>query len=113
MARVEQIKRAAITVVAAGAGDNAVVAAVVGKRIRVLGYVFAVSAAGVNPKWRSAANDLTGAFPLGANGVLSVAEANPEWGAGWFETNTGEALNLNVAAAGNVSGHLVYEEITP
>jgi hypothetical protein len=46
-------KRAAIAVVAGGAGDTQVVAAVAGSRIAVMGYVIVASAAGVNPKWRS------------------------------------------------------------
>jgi hypothetical protein len=98
-------KRVAIAVVAAGAGDTQVIAAVAGSRIAVMGYVIVASAAGVNPKWRSNASDISGAMPLAANGGVVC----PESGEPWLMTNVGEALQLNTAGAGSIGGHLVYE----
>lgn len=94
---------------AAGAGATDVVAAVAGKKIRVLGYVLVASAAGVNPQWLSAANVLSGAMPLPAGGGVAAAPCHPDLNAGWLETNAGEALRLNAAAAGNLTGHLLYQ----
>jgi hypothetical protein len=100
-------KRAPIAVVAAGAGDTAVVAGVAGKRIAVMGYVIVASAAGVNPKWRSNTTDISGAMPFAANGgvVVPLSPDDP-----WLITAAGETLNLNAAGVGNVGGHVVYEE---
>lgn len=111
MARTEAVQSLAVSVVAAGAGDTALVAAVANKRIRVLGYVLTVSAVGVNPKFKSGANDKTGALLLPVNGGAVVPAVNPDLNAGWFETNAGEALNVNAAAAGTISGHLLYQVV--
>lgn len=95
-------------IAAAGSGNNTVVAAVAGKKIRVLGYK--LSAVGtVNAKWQSAAGgtDLTGLNYMVANTQV-VVPYNP---AGWFETIAGELLNLNLSAAIAVGGELVYVEI--
>lgn len=101
-------RRVSINIVAAGAGDNVVLAAVPGKRLAVMGYVLVGSVAGINPKWRSAANDISGAMALAANGGV-VAPISPD-GDPWLLTNAGEALNINVAAAGNLGGHAIIEE---
>ena len=110
MAAFEQVKRAVVNFTAAAAGDNAVVAAVAGKRIRVLGAVLAPSAV-LSVKLRSAANDLTGALPLAANEKFTLPLADPDH-AGWVATNSGEALNVNVSAAGTVTGFVVYQEVS-
>ena len=92
-------------------GSNALVAAVPGKRIRVTSYVL-LAAGTVNATFQSAANDLTGAFPLVAQaGVAAQVTPSYPGGAakGWFETNVGEALNLSLDAGVLVAGHLSYE----
>lgn len=99
------VKHAPIT--SAASGSNLLVAAVAGKRIRVLDYTI-VAAGAVTAKFQSAANDLTGALPLPANGGASVAGAPA---VPLFETNVGEALNLNLGGAVAVAGHLTYQEI--
>lgn len=86
-------------------GDTAVVAAPSATgRIRVLG-VTVVSTLANNIKFRSATTDITALFPLGANGgfVLPFNEH------GWFQTNPGEALNINmsVATATGVQVHYI------
>ncbi len=89
----------------AASGDTAVVAAVAGKRIRVINYV--LTAAGVvSVKFRSATTDLTGAMPFAANGGIAAAGAQPGY---WVQTAAGEALNLNLSAAAQVSGHITYD----
>lgn len=87
--------------------DNTVVAAVVGKKIRVLAYVLVVTGA-ATARWESGAGGtaLSGQMSLAANGGVS-APFNP---AGWFETAAGSLLNLELSANG-ADGHVVYQEI--
>jgi len=91
---------------ASGSGDNPIVSAVTGKKIRVLHYV--VSASGsVNWKWKSGAStDLTGLSYGVANTNLSAVSP-----AGLFETAAGQPLNLNLSAAVAVGGHVTYCEV--
>lgn len=99
------IKYAAIS--AASSGDNTIVAAVVGKRIRVLSC-FLVAAAAVTAKFQSGAGgtDLTGAASLSANGgyVLPFNEG------GWFQTDPNTLLNLSLGGAQAVAGAVSYIE---
>lgn len=92
----------------AAAGDNEIVAAVVGKKVRVVAYT-AVCANTVSAQWKSgAATAKSGAMPFAANGG-----ASPPWNPyGHFETAAGEALNLNLSGAVQVSGHLTYLEVS-
>lgn len=87
-------------------GSQALVAAVAGKRIRVIS-LFLIGAGAVTTKFQSAATDLTGAMSNAANGGFVL----PENKSGWFQTNVGEALNLNLGGAVNVAGGLTYIEI--
>jgi hypothetical protein len=98
-------KFAAIQLSATGA----VVAAVAGKRIRVLAAFQSASAA-VNTKWQSASTDLTGLTYFVADTLLGpqVLPFNP---AGWFQTAKGEALNLNLSGSVAVGGGIVYVEV--
>lgn len=99
-----ELKFAKIT--AASSGANEVVAAVTGKRIRVVSYL--LSAAGtVNAKWQSASTDLTGLHYMVANNQVPV----PFSPVGYFETASGEALNLNLSGAIAVGGHVAYIEV--
>ena len=84
-----------------------VVAAVGGKKIRVLAYVLTASGS-LNAKFQShiTPTDLTGLLYMAAT-IVVEAPFNP---VGWFETVSGEALDLNLSA-GNVGGHLVYVEV--
>ena len=90
----------------AGSGDNSIVAAVTSKKIRVLSYVIVADAA-VAAKFRNGTTDVMGAASLSANGGIA-APFNP---AGHFETSITTALNLNLASAVGVRGHLTYVEI--
>jgi hypothetical protein len=99
-----------VAISAALNGNNTLVAAVAGRRIRVLGAVL-VAAGIVAPKFQTGAGgtDLTGAMPMVANGVLTLP-FNPE---GWCETAVNTLLNLNLSAAIAVTGVLTYVEVTP
>jgi len=92
------------------AGDNTLVAAVTGKKIRVLGAVV-IGTGGAN----------TVRFESGASGTALTASIDltnqdaggmfPIHGVGWFETAAGALLNLELANATLVEVNLVYEEI--
>lgn len=92
-------------IVADTSGATQVVAAVAGKKIRVLAYFVHCNAA-VNIKFQSAATDITGLAYHAAN-----AGAAPEFILGLFETAAGEALNINLSASQSVGGHLSYVEV--
>lgn len=85
-------------------GSNAVVAAPSATgRIRVLGFGMVTTLAN-NIKFQSAGNDISATFPLAANGGV-VFPFNEH---GWFETNPGEALNLNLSVATPVGLQVHY-----
>lgn len=94
-------------------GDNTVVAAVSGKKIRVVGY--STAAAGtVTVTWKSGAStSISGPMPMVAagsgQGVVGSGTYMAEWGV--METGVGQALVLNLSAAVAVGGHLVYREV--
>lgn len=100
------IKFAAIS--ASGSGNNTLVAAVTGKKIRVISLAL-MAAAAVNAKLQTGAGgtDLTGLFYPAANGgfVLPYNEG------GWCETASGALLNLNLSGAVAVGGVVTYQEI--
>lgn len=87
----------------ASAGDNQLVAAATNAKYRVLSVAIVATTA-VSVKFRSATTDITGTFPLGANGGL-VLPYNEH---GWFETTAGEALNLNLSGAISTGVQIQY-----
>lgn len=95
------------TISASASGSNSIVAAVTGKKIRVLQFSLIANGT-VNAKFRSAAaTDKTGLYYLVANSGL----APPFCPLGLFETTSGEALTLDLSAAIAVGGQLVYVEV--
>jgi hypothetical protein len=84
------------------AGDTLIVAAVTGKKLRVLDYVITDGAA-VTMKFRSGTTDITGPLTKGAAPGFS---AN-----GHFETAAGAILNINLSTNATVGGHIVYIEV--
>lgn len=92
---------------AATSGDNTLVAAVAGKKIRVLA-VLIVAAGSVTTRFESGASGtaLTGQMSLTTNSgyVLPFNEG------GWFETEAATLLNLELSAAISVDGCLTYVE---
>lgn len=94
------------SIAATASGQTTIVAAVAGKKIRTKQYTYIVGGA-VDVKFQSASTDLTGAQEHSAKGE----GAAPEHEDGLFETVAGEALNINLSGAVNVSGSLQYEEV--
>ncbi len=90
-------------------GDNTLVAAVAGKKIRVLAAALAANAVLNSVRFESGAGGtaLTGIMPIVADGNLIL----PLNGFGWFETAAGALLNLELGNGTLVAGILVYEEI--
>jgi hypothetical protein len=96
-------------IAASSSGNNTLVAAVTGKKIRVLGFNFIGNGA-VNAKFQDGAGgtDLTGLYYIpAAGGGVSVGYSR----AGWFETTAATLLNLNLSGAVAVGGSLVYLEV--
>lgn len=95
--------------VAAAADVAALVPAVAGQRIRVLGGILVAGAAGAAVKFISvgteADTDLTGTLVIAANGELPIQPT----GLGYFETIVGEPLKL--ACTGALNGVLRYQYI--
>ena len=104
-----------VAISASSSGNNTLVAAVTGKRIRVVSYVLSFSGT-VNAKFTDGAggSDLTGLL-YGAAGVNVSAAPHSDGRfhgpAGHFETGQGTALVLNLSGATAVGGHLTYDEV--
>jgi hypothetical protein len=102
----QRIKRKVID--HATSGDNELVAAVAGKKIRVYNVVL-ISAGTVNVRFESGAGGtaLTGQLNLIANvGFAPGHDPN-----GHFETAAGQALNLELSGAVSVDGWMTYAEV--
>src|SRR5262245_53502402 len=97
-----------VAVSVATSGNNTAVAAVTGRKIRVLAWSFVADGA-VTWKFQSGAGgtDLTGAFSLAANGIHPGA-FNPM---GWCETAAGALLNIVLGGAVGLRGSLTYVEV--
>ena len=94
---------------ATASGDTTVVAAVANKKLRVISVgIFPVSAA-VNISWKSGASTTKiqpGTYVINEGFMLS--DLSP----GWFvETDSGEALVINLSATANVRGFVNYIEV--
>lgn len=98
------------TIAASSNGANSLVAAVGGKKIRVLAYNF-ISNGTVNAKFQSDAAgtpvDLTGNKYCVANMGIAATFVP----VGWFESGSGKTLDLFLSAGVAVGGELVYVEV--
>ena len=96
------------TVAASTSGDNTIVAAVSGKKIRVL-QAELIANGTVNVKWQSGASgtDKTGLAYM----VVNSGYVLPYSPIGWFETAASTLLNLNLSAAIAVGGVIAYVEV--
>lgn len=103
----QRIKRAVID--AASSGDNTVVAAVTGKKIRVYSCILVMTGTAITARFESGAGGtaLTGQMQPTQGGGF-VLPHNP---AGWFETTAGALLNLELGGAQSVDGVLTYAEV--
>jgi len=97
------------TIAATASGDTEVVAAVSGRKIKVLSFYYVTDAA-TNIRFRSATNSIAGSGLLrwGAadNGIAPGYSP-----VGYFIGSTGEALNINLSANANVDGGVTYIEV--
>lgn len=95
-------------VAASSSGDNTLIAAVAGKKIRVLSYTL-VAAGAVTARFEDGAGGtpLSGQMSFGANGGASV----PFSPLGHFETTANTLLNLELGGAVSVAGHVCYVEV--
>lgn len=96
------LKSAAIDV--SNAGNNTIVSAVSGRRIKVVAY--SIQAVGtVNVKFTDGAIDLTGPFSFQAREGNAFGVPAPSW---MFGTSAGAALVLNLSDAVAVNGFVTY-----
>jgi hypothetical protein len=93
----------------ATSGDNTIVPALSGKRIRVTGLFLVVRGA-VNARFESGAGGtaLTGVMTFVAAGDGLALQYNPD---GWFECDMGALLNLELSGAVNVDGAVTYQYV--
>ena len=94
----------------ATSGDNVLVKAQPGQKIKVLSYVFvstsALAVRFISKPASGTAKNLSGAMAVAANGGASSPAGTPS---SWImETEQGQDLVLNLSAATQVSGHLAY-----
>jgi len=84
-------------------GDATIVPATTARKVRVLS-IDLIAGGAVAATFKSGSTDVTGAIPLTANQAFQTAR---EWGC--FETESGEALVLNLSASEVVAGFITYE----
>lgn len=96
---------------ATSAGDNVILAGVVGKRIRVLAYILAISNNSYI-RWKSGTTPISGEMHMsgGSNMAIHMGDQWPGGGLPVLVTEPGEALVLNVGGAVTVGGHMTYME---
>lgn len=93
--------RASVTLAANGAA----VAAVAGKKIRVLGFLLsALLATNIKFQTSTGSVDISSTLCLAATGGFSV----PECQTGWWETGVGDALNINMSVNTTVGVTVLY-----
>lgn len=92
---------------AASLGDNLIVAAVTGKRIRVLAYYLS-SGDTVNAGFQDADGAIGGLHVLSLAGGQVVL---PYLEVGWAETKKSSRLDLNLSAAVAALYHVLYVEV--
>jgi len=99
--------------ITAVAGTTTVVAAMPGRRVRVLGYVLVASAAGTITWQDGAAAALSGAMALAVGQSLVAPDTAPVMGSerGWFLTGYAQSLVLNLGTGAAAAGHVLYDFI--
>ncbi len=95
----------------ASSGDNVIVSAVSGKKLRVVsGFMIAagdVDAYFVDGADTALVGDGTNGMDLAANSGFTMP-FNP---VGWFETGSGQSLDLNLSGAVRVAGCITFIEV--
>lgn len=93
----------------ATSGDNTIVAAVTGKKIRVLAAFFTMTGTAVTIRFESGAGGTALTGQMGpAAGQTIVLPFNP---LGWFETAAATLLNMELSGAQSVDGAIIYVEV--
>lgn len=108
-AKINGVAVQSATIGVSASGDTTIKTAVVGKKIRIhkMFLIPAPAAAAVNISIKSGSNVKFDTFVLPAAGIN--LDAGPH---GWVcETNTNEALILNLSAAAGVRGFYVFSEV--
>ena len=95
---------------ATASGNTQVVAAVSGKKIRVVSVLVTNKASAKRTvKFQSSTTNITASHMVAADGGGYSRDALP---GGWlFETSAGEALNINLDAGGNIGCDVSYQEV--
>lgn len=93
-------------IAASGSGTATVVAAVAGKRIRVLAVYVQATTATTSATFKSSTTAITPAVLVQGSGPIRQAFVG-----GCFETAAGEALNVTAGAGGDINGFLTYVEV--
>lgn len=102
----QDFKRAAVS--GAGSGDNTLVAAVTGKKIKVLGLLLvANSTVAVRLESGASGTALTGVMTTTAEN-LTILWPMTTPGSHWVETTAGALLNMELGGGVQVSGCVVY-----
>lgn len=107
------------TVSSTSTGDTTIVAAVAGKKLRVLVWCLTIANSVTEAvKFRTASTDITGVINIGStadSGMGGSANSGDVSGSfspvGHFETDAAELLAINNAGGGDVTGYLVYQEV--
>ena len=103
---IQLVKHAAID--AASSGNNTLVAAVSGKKIRVLALFITMTGTLVTIRFEDGADGTALTGQLGPTaGQTIVLPFNP---VGWFETSAATLLNMELSGAQSVDGALTYIE---
>lgn len=97
----------AARVEATTSGNTQVVASVNGMKIRVMAALVGPVGAAVNTKFQSDTSDISPAAQNAANGGWQTNF----WPGYLFETDIGEALNINLSANANVPVMITYTEV--
>lgn len=103
--------------VATASGDNVCVAAVTGKKLRVLRAIFQSqeTAAQCVARFQDNGTATNRSMPFwltaSADGTSQQAFVLPGDGAGLFETGEGVGLDLNLSSATDIGWHIVYVEV--
>lgn len=94
------------------AGDTELIERVEGKKLGVRGYVLNNGGGSVaTVRFRSGTRAICSDKDLAADGGGAVTAGLVR--GYWFETSVGEALNINLDAAGTIGVDVVYDEVSP
>ena len=94
-----------VEVIATADGQNIIVAAAAGKRVKVIGYVLTVTAAAQQLVVENTGGTNLAQFSLGVNGGVSYAGS---YEAPAFQTILGEGLAVTNPAGVDTYGHFTY-----